>query len=107
MANNKIDMLQIKQLLRLYTEGVSKLKISRRLNLSRSTIRKYIGLFHTHQLTYEDLSGLSAEEVENLFDTRELSPDSKENMVYLFLTFASFIFKIILFMFCSIFHVLK
>lgn len=81
MANNKIDMLQIKQLLRLYTDGVSKLKISNRLGLSRNTVRKYIGLFHTYQLSYEDLAELSMEEVEDLFDTRELSPDSKENIV--------------------------
>lgn len=39
MANKILDMLKIKQLLRLYTEGESKLKISSRLDLSRNTVR--------------------------------------------------------------------
>lgn len=82
-------MLQIKQLLRLYTEGVSKLKISARLGLSRNTVRKYIGLFHTYQLTYDDLSGLSVEEVEDLFDAKELSPDSRENVAKNFFPYVS------------------
>ena len=63
MANHKIDMLQIKQLLRLYSNGESKLSISTRLGLSRNTVRKYIGLFHSYQLTFEELSDLSVEEV--------------------------------------------
>lgn len=82
-------MLQIKQLLRLYTEGVSKLKINGRLGLSCNTVHKYIGLFHSYQLTYEDLSELSIEEVEDLFDTREQSPDSKENVVKNFFPYMS------------------
>lgn len=89
MANNKIDMLQIKQLLRLYTKGESKLSISKRLGLSRNTVRKYIGLFHAYQMTFEDLSDLSAEEVEDLFDTRELSPDSRENVAKIFFPYVS------------------
>lgn len=78
MANNKIDMLQIKQLLRLYSKGESKLSISNRLGLSRNTVRKYISLFHSYQLTFEELSDLSVEEVEDLFETRELLPDSRK-----------------------------
>ena len=78
MANHKIDMLQIKQLLRLHSNGESKLSISNRLGLSRNTIRKYIGLFDAYQLTFDELSDLSIEEVEHLFETRELLPDSRE-----------------------------
>ncbi|WP_034687114.1 hypothetical protein, partial [Chryseobacterium piperi] len=46
MANKRIDMLNIKQLLRLYTQGVSKLRISKQLGISRNTAKKYISLFH-------------------------------------------------------------
>src|SRR5690606_36788205 len=89
MANHKIDMLQIKQLLRLYSNGESKLSISNRLGLSRNTVRKYIGLFHAYQLTFEELSDLSIEEVEDLFETRELLPDSRESVAKNFFHYVS------------------
>lgn len=41
MANKKIDMLHLKQLLRLYTQGVSKSTISKQLGLSRNTVKKF------------------------------------------------------------------
>ncbi|MCT3924058.1 helix-turn-helix domain-containing protein [Elizabethkingia anophelis] len=40
MANKRINMLNIKQLLRLYTQGVSKLQISKQLGISRNTAKK-------------------------------------------------------------------
>jgi len=89
MANHKIDMLQIKQLLRLHSNGESKLSISNRLGLSRNTVRKYIGLFHAYQLTFEELSDLSIEEVEDLFETRELLPDSRESVAKNFFPYVS------------------
>lgn len=89
MANHKIDMLQIKQLLRLHSNGESKLSISNRLGLSRNTVRKYIGLFHAYQLTFDELSDLSIEEVEDLFETRELLPDSRESVAKNFFPYVS------------------
>ncbi|TSD99860.1 helix-turn-helix domain-containing protein, partial [Aquimarina algiphila] len=41
MANTHLDMRKIKQLYRFYTQGVSKRKISKRLGISRNTVRKY------------------------------------------------------------------
>ncbi|MEE6130405.1 IS21 family transposase [Chryseobacterium arthrosphaerae] len=69
MANKRIDMLNIKQLLRLYTQGVSKLQISKQLGISRNTAKKYISLFHEHQLTYDELIELSDEDLDDLFET--------------------------------------
>lgn len=89
MANKRIDMLQLKQLLRLYTQGVSKLKISKQLGLSRNTVKKYIGLFHEHRLTYEELSELSAEDIEDLFDTSVLEPDGKEKLLDAYFPYVS------------------
>ncbi len=81
MANKRIDMLNIKQLLRLYTQGVSKVKISKQLGLSRNTVKKYIGLFHEHHFTLDELNELSQEDIEDLFDTTVLEPDGKENIL--------------------------
>ncbi|WP_153188222.1 helix-turn-helix domain-containing protein, partial [Flavobacterium cupreum] len=68
MANKRLDMRNILQLLRLYTQGVSKLQISRQLGLSRNTVKKYIESFHQNSFTYQELSGLSNEDLEELFD---------------------------------------
>lgn len=80
MANTRIDMRQIRQILRLYTTGISKLKISHQLGLSRNTVKKYIALFENNRLTYEELSELSDQDLEELFDSHSLpvisSPDS-------------------------------
>ncbi|OPC04835.1 hypothetical protein BAS09_03880 [Elizabethkingia ursingii] len=62
MANKRIDILNIKQLLRLYTQGISK-----QLGISHNTAKKYISLFHEHQLTYDELIELSDEDLDDLF----------------------------------------
>lgn len=80
MANKKIDMLNIKQLLRLYTQGVSKLQLSKQLGISRNTAKKYIGLFHEHQLTYEELLELSDEDLDDLFDAPPTEIRDKDNL---------------------------
>lgn len=77
MANKRIDMLNIKQLLRLYTQGVSKIKISTQLGISRNTAKKYIGIFHEHRLTYEELLELSDDDLLDLFDAPPI--DQKDN----------------------------
>ncbi|QBK75206.1 IS21 family transposase [Myroides odoratimimus] len=82
MANKKIDMLQLKQLLRLYTQGVSKLQISSQLGLSRNTVKKYIPLFTTSKFTYEEIKELNDTDIEDLFDTKELDSDEKEAILY-------------------------
>lgn len=67
MANKRIDMLHLKQLLRLYTNGVSKLQISKQLGISRNTVKKYIHLYREHQFTFEELQELSGEGLDDLF----------------------------------------
>jgi len=51
MANKQIEMRKVKQIFKLYSEGVSKRQISSRLGLSRNTITKYIAFFKGYQLT--------------------------------------------------------
>lgn len=68
------------QLLRLYSTGVSKLQISKQLGLSRNTVKKYIESFHYHSFTYEELSRLSNEDLEELFDG-ELKETPEKNKV--------------------------
>lgn len=67
MANTQIDMRKIKQIFKLYSEGVSKRKISLIIGLSRNTITKYIDFFKRYNLTSYEVSAMTHEELNNLF----------------------------------------
>jgi len=67
MANTQIDMRKIKQIFKLYSEGVSKRKISLIIGLSRNTITKYIDFFKRYSLTSYEVSAMTHEELSNLF----------------------------------------
>ena len=66
MANKPIAMSKIKQIIRLYTQGYSKLKISGRLDVSRRIVRIYIHRFEKLQITYQDIAGLTDAELDKL-----------------------------------------
>ena len=59
MANKRIDMRQIRQIHRLYAQGVSRVEISKRLLLLRNTVKKYIALFNKEEIDQKALKKLS------------------------------------------------
>jgi transposase len=67
MANHSISMNKIRQILRLHTQGASKLKIAEQTGVSRNTIKKYIKEFTQSKLSYEELSELSDKDLEDFF----------------------------------------
>lgn len=60
-------MSKIRQLLRLYTQGESKLKISALTGVSRNTTKKYIKRFHQLGIDIEELDLLGDNKLEELF----------------------------------------
>lgn len=60
-------MSRIKQILRFYTQGISKKKISELTGSSRNTVKKYIHKFLHEHLTYEDIHNMSEHELELMF----------------------------------------
>ncbi len=60
-------MSKVRNLLRLYTEGVSKTSISERLSLPRNTVKKYIRLFLACNKPLEELNAMSDGELEQFF----------------------------------------
>jgi len=60
-------MSKVRNLLRLYTEGVSKTAISERLSLPRNTVKKYIRLFLACNKPLEELNFMSDGELEQFF----------------------------------------
>lgn len=66
MANTVIDMRKIKKIFQYYTEGLSKREISKRLHVSRNTVKKYIALIVESRLTSDEINQLPDQELYEL-----------------------------------------
>ena len=55
MAGQTINMAQVKQIIRLRSNGVALQSIARAVNVSRNTVKKYLRLIEVKQLKYEAL----------------------------------------------------
>lgn len=71
MANKTIDMSKVRQILRLFTQGKSKVSISQQTGASRNTVKRYIRKFLQEKLTFEDLSSLGDAELEVMFGSSQ------------------------------------
>ncbi|MDQ2752218.1 MAG: IS21 family transposase [Bacteroidota bacterium] len=67
MANKAISMIKIRQILRMHTQGYSKLQIAVQTSMSRNTLKKYIKEFTSSKLTFDEISSLSDKDLEDLF----------------------------------------
>ena len=78
MANTIITMSKIRQILRLHTQGKSKLRISEQTGVARNTVKKYLWSFTEHQLTIEDMDKMSDQDLDELFGKQEeKEPDER------------------------------
>jgi len=77
MANKTIVMTKIRQILRSFTQGKSKVQISEQTGASRNTVKKYIRKFIAEKMTFDMLSRLTDTELEVLFGSGE-PPDKGE-----------------------------
>jgi transposase len=74
MPNLPISMIKIRQILRLHTQGYSKLQIAVQTSISRNTLKKYIKEFTASKLTFDEISSLSDKDLEDLFVKPEDKP---------------------------------
>lgn len=77
MANKKTDMSKVRKTLVLFHQGRDKSFISRYLQISRTTVQKYLPLFKVLNLDIEQINKKSDAELEQLFSTgnpQELTP---------------------------------
>ena len=77
MANKKTDMSKLRQMLRLHSQGESKLKISRLTGVSRNTLKKYLKIYARLHLNAGLLEGKSDHELDHLFG-ENLLPEPNE-----------------------------
>jgi len=72
MANRRISMRKIRELLRLHEEcGLSNRQIARALNISRPVVRDYLVDFKLSGLTYKAISTMSDEEILRALERRK------------------------------------
>jgi transposase len=74
MANNPISMSKIRQILRLHSQGRSKLLIASQTGVSRNTLKKYLKEFERSGLSFEEITALSDKDLEDLFVKPEEKP---------------------------------
>jgi len=67
MANKTVVMSKLKRLLQLYSQGKSKLFISKYLEISRNTVDKYISQFRLLNISLEEIDKLNDLDLERLF----------------------------------------
>jgi transposase len=67
MANKPISMSKVRQIIKLYSQGIGKKKIGNRLCMSKNTVKHYLDTFYKLKTTAEDLSKLSDYELDKLF----------------------------------------
>lgn len=62
-------MSKVRNIIKLYTEGVSKQSIGERIGLPRNTVKKYIRLFLASDKSLEEITLMSDSELEQMFLT--------------------------------------
>ena len=72
MANKTILMNKVRQILRFFTQGVSKIQISKKTGASRNTVKRYISRFIAEKMTFDTLNALTDTELEVLFSSFDL-----------------------------------
>jgi transposase len=78
MSNNLIIMSKIRQILNLYTQGVSKKKISEKTDVTRNTAKKYIRKFIAMDKYFYYIDSLNDTDLSAIFSNTEIEiPDKR------------------------------
>ena len=64
---NTLDLMDIKQIITLQTDGLSNRKIAGALGISRNTVNSYMKLFRACDYSFEELLGLDSTSLTDLF----------------------------------------
>jgi transposase len=79
-------MSKLRQVLKLYCQGLSKLHISKSTGLSRNTVKKYLNILAGLKTTWEEVSKLSDKDLDELF-CKEPEQIADERLVALHIYF--------------------
>jgi transposase len=78
MANKTISMINVRHILRLHSQGYSKLTIAMQTGVARNTLKKYLAAFAATGLTFGQISVLSDKDLEDMFVKPQDKPLSEK-----------------------------
>jgi transposase len=71
MSNKPIPMQKLKQVIRLYGQGKGSKSINSMLGVSRNTIKKYLQIFHSSGMSYEQFFSMNAHDLSLMFQVNQ------------------------------------
>lgn len=78
MANSTISMSKIRQILRMYSQGRSKLSIATHTGVSRNTVKNYLNAFSSSGCSFDQIDALNDKELDDFFGkSRERAPQDR------------------------------
>ena len=77
MAGQTINMAQVKQIIRLRSNGVALQSIAKVVNISRNTVKKYLRLIEVKQLRYEALMEMDDMALDALIQDPDLQDEAR------------------------------
>ena len=80
MSNKPITMQKLRQIIRLYGQGKGSKSISSMPGISRTTIKKYLQIFHSSGMSYETFFSKSDQELSMLFEVHKSSLPSARQL---------------------------
>ncbi|WMJ74309.1 helix-turn-helix domain-containing protein [Cytophagaceae bacterium ABcell3] len=83
MAGQRLDIMEILQIIQLKKKGMSNRQIASALGISRNTVNSYFKTFKEHQLSIEDLEGLTETDLADLFPKADYKDSTRYGM-YIF-----------------------
>jgi transposase len=90
MAGQRIDIMDLRQLIQLKGKGLSNRKVAEALGVSRNTVNSYVRAFSEHALDYRQLEALSEADLTGLFPQVDAKDNNRyEQLVAYFPTFAT------------------
>lgn len=81
MAGNRIEIMDVKNLIRLKNKGLSNRQVAKELGVSRNTVNNYVSFFEGQKLDYKELLGFSEKDLDDLFSvTSEVDKQRYEEL---------------------------
>lgn len=81
MSNKPISMLKLRQVIRLYSQGKGTKAIASMLCISRNTVKKYLQIYHSSGIGYDEFSQKDDMELKDMFQVYAHSEKSERQIV--------------------------
>lgn len=77
MAGQRIELMDLRQLIQLKKKGISNRKTAEALQVSRNTVNSYVAVFKAHSCSFDELLSLSDKDLAELFPQADYKDANK------------------------------